>query len=625
MAAFLTTIPQGASAATLQVALARLLLEGAMGNGARDLVVSPGSRSTPLVLAALELPQLRIHDVVDERSAAFFALGQARATGRPSILVCTSGSAGAHYFPAVLEAEAAFLPLIVLTADRPHERQDCAAPQTADQLALYGRHVRAAFDIPVAEPRERVLRSARRIGAQAAARAQSPVPGPVHVNLRARKPLEPDESSGAAASPAERPADRPGVRVKAPVVVPSAGDVAELLERCHSAVRPLVVCGPSPLRRSACELDEVLRLLRGLDSPVFAEATSQLRFLDPAARSGVRWCDELAVVLDSPPARRLLDPDLVVQLESPPISAGYEDLLESGSSRHHVVLAEHGFPDPVSTATLLVQAPLAATAGALSDALAAAPGANRSREWVELVRGLCDSAREAVEEVLRGGVASSDEPSALGEGRVARVLAQMLPPGALLALGNSLPIRSMEAFAPAAVRRLRVWSQRGLAGIDGLLSGVAGSLVSLGAESAPPPAAALLLGDLSFLHDLGGLATLRHVGVPLAVVVVQNRGGRIFEQLPLASSRSGPAVLPHFVMTQELDVGGAAAAFGLPFARVRNLAELEEALRAAFAHAGASVVEAVVPDHAAASERAALRRAMAAAAQALSTGRPGAR
>jgi 2-succinyl-5-enolpyruvyl-6-hydroxy-3-cyclohexene-1-carboxylate synthase len=383
----------------------------------------------------------------------------------------------------------------------------------------------------------------------------------------------------------------------------------------------------------------VLRLLRALRFPVFAEATSQLRFQGAAARSGVAWCDELAVVLDCAAARRLLDPDLVLQLGAPPVSAGWEDLLEGPSVREHVVVAEHGFPDPVSTATLLLQGPVAATASALlrelETALGTRPATRPADAWLGRLRRLCDGARSAVEALLRDG-GGDGGATGLGEGAVARAVAEALPAGALLALGNSLPIRSMEAFAPAPTCSLRVWSQRGLAGIDGLLSGVAGSLVALGAEPAPPPAAAILVGDLSFLHDLGGLATLRRIErpieqpveqpaeQPLAVVVVQNRGGRIFEQLPLASAPSLAGVLPHFVMTQELDVGAAASAFGLPFARVSDRAGLQEALAAAFGRAGATVIEAIVPEHAAAAERAALRRAMATAASSLAQGQGGA-
>jgi 2-succinyl-5-enolpyruvyl-6-hydroxy-3-cyclohexene-1-carboxylate synthase len=263
-----------------------------------------------------------------------------------------------------------------------------------------------------------------------------------------------------------------------------------------------------------------------------------------------------------------------------------------------------------------VQAPIAATAEALRQALGSASLPGAAGEWPRRLGALCAAARAAVGELLHGGPTGS----AWGEGVVARAVAEALPDGALLALGNSLPVRSMEVFAPPRPRALRVWSQRGLAGIDGLVSGVAGSLHALAAEPSPPCAAALLVGDVSFQHDLGGLATLATVQAPLAIVVVQNHGGRIFEQLPLAGTAAGARAMPHFVMPQSLDVAGAAAAFGLPCTRVASLDALTDALRAARSRRGASIVEAVVPEHAAAAERTYLRRAMAAAVDAVPVG-----
>jgi 2-succinyl-5-enolpyruvyl-6-hydroxy-3-cyclohexene-1-carboxylate synthase len=445
----------------------------------------------------------------------------------------------------------------------------------------------------------------------------------VHVNVRARKPLEPaaasDRSGGShiASGAGESAPQRGAPFLPRPLVVPDETAVLELVERCARAERPLVACGPGPLARAGEERTALLALLRRLGFPVFAEVTSQLRLVDADAGAGIAWCDELAVVLDAEPARQGLRPDLVLQIGAPPVSAGFEDLLEGGWVREHLVVAEHGHPDPVSTATLVVQAPLAATARAWLGALETRPSAPAAPAWLGTVRAWCAAARAAIEDVLREapaapGSVSAARGDAIGEGALARAVVEALPAGALLALGNSLPIRSAETFAPPRNRPLRVWSQRGLAGIDGLVSGVAGTLAALGREPAPPAAAALLVGDLSFLHDLGGLATLRRVETPFAVVVVQNRGGRIFEQLPLAAGALAGA-LPHFVMSQDLDVASAAAAFGLPCARVADRAQLDAALRSAFARGGATVIEALVPEHAAAAERAALRRAMSAA------------
>ena len=181
---------------------ARLLLDGFAVAGVRDVVISPGSRSSPFVLAAHEHADLRCHDVLDERSAGFFALGQAKACGEPSLLICTSGTAGAHYLPAVMEAAQSYTPLAVLTADRPFELQECGANQTADQLKLFGAHVRRFFHLGSPDSTERALRALRRVAAQAVWSTKRPVPGPVHVNAPARKPLEPPAPTGDAADDA---------------------------------------------------------------------------------------------------------------------------------------------------------------------------------------------------------------------------------------------------------------------------------------------------------------------------------------------------------------------------------------------------------------------------------------
>ena len=188
------TEPDDARRRVVQSAWARVLLTSLADAGVHDVIVSPGSRSTPFVLAALRLAdegRLNCHDVVDERSAAFFALGRARVTGRPALLLCTSGSAMTHYFPAVVEADADRLPLLILSADRPVELQHCGANQTLDQLHLFGRHVRRFVDLGLAQATPDALRSLRRQAAQAVFESTWPTPGAVHLNARARKPLEP--------------------------------------------------------------------------------------------------------------------------------------------------------------------------------------------------------------------------------------------------------------------------------------------------------------------------------------------------------------------------------------------------------------------------------------------------
>jgi 2-succinyl-5-enolpyruvyl-6-hydroxy-3-cyclohexene-1-carboxylate synthase len=545
----------------LQSEWASRLLGALAESGLRDVVVSPGSRSTPFVLAAARDGRLRLHDVIDERAAAFFALGQARASGRPSLLLCTSGTAGAHYLPAVIEAALTWTPLLVLTADRPVELQGCAAPQTVDQVKLFGAHARAYFELGAAEPA--TLAAVRRMAAQAVATALHPLPGPVHLNARARKPLEPREGPLLPPPPAV-------TRVFAPRALPSSEAVAALVDACRGARRGLVVCGPAPLgpRR------EIAALAARAGFPLLAEAASQLRFADVVS------CDGFAALLRVEWFRRDFAPDLVLQFGAPPTASAFAGFA-SGAARF--VVAPHGWNDPESSATAMVQADAIETARAVAAALAPThPG-----DWAERWRAANALAWRALDAVVDAGP--------LNEAQVARETVRSVPRGGLLMLGNSLPLRTVDQYCRSALAECGVLSQRGANGIDGLVAGAAGA-----ASTGRP--VTLLVGDVSLLHDLGGLALAARA--PLTVVAVHNGGGRIFEQLPALPAEA----LAHFTTPHGLGFAHAAALFGLRYARVESRGELARALAA-----GGALVEAVVPPHGAAELQGAAVRQIAAA------------
>lgn len=578
---------------------AGVLIESLADAGIRDVVISPGSRSTPFVLAAAACPRLRCHDAIDERAAAFFALGQARVTGRPSLLLCTSGTAGAHYLPALLEASYAHVPVLALTADRPHELQGCAAPQTLDdQARLLGGSVRRAFDLGPPEPAEEALLALRRIAAQAVLATRHPLPGPVHINARARKPLEPQapqtDEELALAGRARAVLGRPIPRAHPPRLVPSPEAVAELVDACACAGgggrRGLIACGPAPLR-SAEDRQALLALAAATGFPLLAEAASQLRFTrrPPEVLCG----DAFDLFLRDPALRARLAPDLILQIGAPPTSSSFDALLraEAPGDRHRhrprrFVLAAHGWNDPQSRAEALVLAPPGETARCLLDVLGSArPGGGVDPGFQQLLRQAEAGAWRAVAALL------DEEPD--GELALVRAAVAALPPGALLVLGNSLPIREVDAACPGALCEVEVLSQRGVSGIDGLVSGAAGAASVAGRPTA------LLCGDVSFLHDLSGMHLLRAAAAneaPLSIVVINNGGGRIFETLPVAAA-ADPAALRRFTTPHEADLSGAARTFGLPFARVHDAAALRAELGRALAgdaRQGATLIEAVV-------------------------------
>jgi 2-succinyl-5-enolpyruvyl-6-hydroxy-3-cyclohexene-1-carboxylate synthase len=564
--------------------------------GVHLVVASPGSRSTPY-LAALLQAGLDVVDVVDERAAAFAALGAARASGEPAAVLCTSGTAPAHWLPAVVEASLARIPLVLLSADRPTELSLCGAPQTVDQVKLFGDQVRFFVDSGNPEPDERALAGLRRAVAQAVSTARGPDPGPVHVNLRARKPLEPREPATPAEHALRRLADAllerplPSARAR---IEPDPSELEAATARIAASERPLFVAGPLQI---GVEAEALLALVSRAGGVLFAELTSQLRFASGARRFD-RFDEWVGAGLFAGGAREPAPaPDLVVQLGGTPTSAVYERWLASHRPAR-LVLGVPDWNDPHASSEQIVRGALGPIARALAARLPEAPPAPSA--WVEELEALDREGRTLLD-------AATQE---WGEPAIARTIVASLPPGARLVVGNSLPIRMLDRHGARALRAdgLEILHQRGANGIDGLVA------QSFGATLAAPRPTAALLGDVTLLHDVGALSAARRARAPLAIVVVANGGGRIFETLPVA--REAPWMMPHVVTEEPLDHRALAAAFGVAHHRVESAPALAEALAEALATPRCTLLEAVVPPHGAAAVGAQLRERFAAALEA---------
>lgn len=541
---------EGVGEACLLGQWARLVLSALVQAGVSDVWLSPGSRSTPFAWAAAHTPGLALRAVVDERAAAFLALGHARVTGRPSALLCTSGTAAANYFPAIVEASLAHLPLVVLTADRPLEVQHAAAAQTIDQIKLYGDYVRRFFDLGLPESVPSALHGARRAVAQAVADAQGPLPGPVHVNLRARKPLEPlppaNDAEQALAARVSEVLAQPLARFAPQPVVPSDAVLvaARALKRAASGA---IAVGPLPAfgKNLAAPIAELARLT---GFPIFAEAASQIRFelgSEPLAAPLFDW------LLSAPGAVERHRPDVLVCIGQPPTSSAFERWAAHVPEK--IVFAANGAPDPAGTAALVASGDLERSLSALVAQLREMPPHAAPSAFASGV----DRAHHACERRVREALAERAE--LLTEGAAVRSVVESLPDGAVLVLGNSLPIRDVDAYVTRAAR-IRVASQRGANGIDGLVSGAIGSAVG----SAAPTL--LLLGDVSLLHDLSGLANARLAPSPLVIAVIDNAGGRIFDQLPVEKLYRDERDLARLWRTPPAcDFSKAAASFGLSY------------------------------------------------------------
>ena len=575
-----------------QAPVARIFFAALADAGVRDVVISPGSRSTPFVWAASTEPRLTCHPVIDERSAAFFALGRAKASGDPVALLCTSGSAAAHYLPALVEATNAFVPLVVLTADRPLSLQGCGASQTIDQVRMFGEHARAYVELDTGAATREALSAVRRTASQVVGLARHPRPGPVHVNLRADKPLEPgepsDEGDRRVDALARELAEEPVTRARAPRLVPDDATVRSLVDTISGARRGFIVCGPAPLSRRG-DADAVHALARRTGYAILAEPTSQLRLLGPERE---RWpaLDAFDLVLATP-AADAIRPDLVLQLGAPPISPRLVNLGTRPRLTERVVVDPYGWSDPESSASAIVQADVREVVDAL---LASLPDRAADDGWLDRIAAIDRAAWAAVAATLEHGEHRT-------EGAMTRALLSAMPSGALLAVSNSLPVRHLDAFVPGTAADVRVLSQRGAAGIDGIVSGAVGAAGVTGVPTA------VLLGDLALLHDLTGLELARRARAPLAIVVLNNDGGRIFEQLPVARASATEPMLERWTTPHGLTFEHAAALFGHRYARVEQAHDLATAAREALSRVGCTLIEAKLDPHGAAVERERLR------------------
>jgi 2-succinyl-5-enolpyruvyl-6-hydroxy-3-cyclohexene-1-carboxylate synthase len=543
--------------------------------GLREVVLAPGSRSTPLAMALGDLEQegrLRLHVRIDERSAAFTALGLAKASGRPAAVLCTSGTAAANFHPAVIEADESVIPLLVLTADRPPELRSTGANQTIDQIKLYGSAVRWFCEAGVPERRSGAAAYWRSLACQAWAQASGRaggLPGPVHLNLALRDPLTPDlaEQTRPEDWPESldgRPAGRPWTRFE-----PPGTPVGQL--QLPWTERGVVVCGDG-----GYDAVPLVELAERAGWPVLAEPSS-------GARYGPNALPAYQYLLATPQFTGAYRPDVIVSAGRPGLSRPQSTLLAAPVGRHVVIGQGPGrWADPQRAATDV----------AASIRLSGAPAG--ATPWLDAWLRADEAARRAVDAVL-------DDEDRLTEPRLARDLVLGLPEDALLWAASSMPVRDIDLHAVTRTD-VRILASRGASGIDGTVSSAIGAALAHGG-----PAFALL-GDLAFLHDGPGLALGPGEPRPdLCLIVVNNDGGGIFSTLEQAAFTDSFERLfgtPHGAGLDHL-----AAAFGLPYQRLDQPEDLGKALPGT----GLRIVEAKTDRAAGAALRGRLREAAAGA------------
>jgi 2-succinyl-5-enolpyruvyl-6-hydroxy-3-cyclohexene-1-carboxylate synthase len=544
-------------------------------SGVVAAVLAPGSRSTPLTVALAEHPDVETFSLLDERSAAYFALGRARRTGQPTPLVCTSGTALANFHPAVVEADAARVPMLLLTADRPPELQDSGANQTVDQEKFYGDSVRHYRRLPEPEAADRKLRSLRTAVCRAVATASGTQPGPVHLDVPFRKPLEPDagpdaapkgvpEGSVPAGFPEAYPLavegrDGPFVETRRGRATLARSDLTRLAGAVAEAGSGLIVCGPADQPTPAREA--LLGLARATGFPVAADPLSGARFGAHLDADGVTVLGGYDASLPAVDA----DPELVVRFGASPTSKTLRHYLRDSGARQFVVDPAGGWREATFAATDLVVADGTRLAAELAGQVDREPGtyADRlgeaERDYWDLVAG--------------------EEPE---EGAVLADVVANAPDPATLFVSNSMPVRDLDRFGRPREADLTVLGNRGASGIDGVTSS------ALGAGSATDDPLVLVTGDLAYYHDMNGLLAVSRCDVDATVVCVNNDGGGIFHLLPIESHDTFDE---WFRTPHGLDFEHSADLYGLEFARTDDLAAFRELYEESLQIDGSQVIE----------------------------------
>lgn len=542
---------------------ASVIVETLARAGVRHAVISPGSRSTPLTIAFARHRDIHATPVLDERSAGFFAVGLAKATGLPAVLLCTSGTAAANYFPAIIEAHESAVPLLVITADRPPELRACGSGQTIDQQKLYGDYVNFFHEFAVPELDLGRLSYLRQTVVHALTRTLSPGRAVVHLNAPFRDPLPPLPDGGVAQAFGEGIDWRKFFAnvdpvASAPVprsdVFAGGGDHPAMAAGFSPEAHGVIVVGPNQPVDALGFVEQVAGVARRLGWPVVADGLAPLRNHAGRAKRLVTTYD---TILRNATAAERLKPETVLCVGGWPTSKVLRSWLEASDATIWMATDRIDNRDALHGRTRWLPMTLPQLVSVLPEAGEADSG--YARLWMRFEERM----RAAVDERLR---AEAD----LIEPKVAWMLARHLPAETPCFIANSMPIRDVEYVWPASDRGIRPLCNRGANGIDGTLSTALGVAVGSGRP------AVMLTGDLALLHDTNGFLLAREARAGLTIVLINNRGGGIFEHLPV--SQFEPPFEQFFATPQHVDFPRLCAAYEVEHVAVTNWAQFQALL-----------------------------------------------
>lgn len=533
-------------------------------SGITDVVISPGSRSTPLALAFAEHEAAKEWVIIDERSAAFFALGIAKKTKKAVALVCTSGTAAANYFPAIVEAHYSRVPLVVLTADRPHELRDVGAPQAIEQINLYGKYIKWFQEMAIHEASREMLAYARNKAARAVYMANEGNPGPVHMNIPFREPLMLDFSlEGLWEHPdfTNKSYDAPFDGKKQL----SDGEIENFIKCIENKEKGVIICGPQADFTNFPEA--VTALAEKLQLPILADPLSQLR---SGSHSKDNVIETFDAILKNEEIREKYQPDFIIRFGAMPVSKAY--LFFVKENRHvpqFIVENYSGYREPTGNVTeFLFTDPIH-----FCEALVEKAELEFPKNWLNQWQQMNQVARKHLE---------ADVETTITEGEAIRGLAAVIPDGSVMYVGNSMAIRDVDTFFLSNEKNIEILANRGANGIDGMVSSAIGAATD-------KTQITLVLGDLSFFHDMNGLHAAKHYGLDVTILLINNNGGGIFSFLSQAADKKHFEAL--FGTPVHLDFETVAKLYEAAYFEATTEDELKEVLTESYQHKGLSIVE----------------------------------
>lgn len=532
-------------------------------SGIKHVVISPGSRSTPLAILSAAHKKIKKWVVIDERSAAFFALGMAKQTGHPVALICTSGTAAANYLPAIIEAYYGRVPLIALTADRPHELRDIGASQTMNQNNMYANFVKYYHEMAPPKSDEAMLRYARRRARYAVHEAKANNAGPVHLNFPFQEPLVPQLTLENLWGQAD---DKKFHDMYEGEKFLHDNDVKRIANRLTTFEKGVIVCGPQV---DETLNDAIVMLSERLQIPILADPLSQLRVGSHEKKNVITNYD---AIFKSATMRKKLRPDYIIRFGAMPISKSYSFYIEE----HHDVLQmvvenNESIREPTNHASEFIFAHSTLFCEQLIPYIEAqATSANWLDLWLQKERTVSESIQQR-------------KPDLLTEGSVVEHLLATIPNKSTLFVANSMPVRDLDTFLMPMEKELTIHANRGVSGIDGITS------TALGIAATTNVKPTLLIGDLSFYHDLNGLLIAKQYELNITIILINNDGGGIFSFLPQAKEATHFETL--FGTPHDLDFSHVVQMYGGSYVLAKTASELQYALKQVYEENGLSVIE----------------------------------